>query len=128
MLLERRPGVFRLSVGNGATGFGGGNYRDFDVTDTNYTDLRLFTVRVNTSTIEFRINGVNKTLGSPVGGSMALSSFLATNPGNIAVQIASRQGSFIIAEDVGDLIVYDSLLSTTDRDTMESALMSYWGI
>jgi hypothetical protein len=128
LMLERRPAVIRPTIGNGASGFGSVNYRDPDVSDTDYTNLRLYTIRVNTSTFELRINGSNKTLGGGASGTMAVSSFLATNPGNLAVYIGSRQGTFRIAVDVGDVVVYDSLLSTTDRDTMESALIAYWGI
>lgn len=121
-----------ITIGDGASQSSNADLWVMSATSFNNTaTVRLYTVRINTSGMDFRVNGSTFTLGHSGATSMPYSNWLATAPGTWGVGVGRRfhsSGAYKMNDKCGEVLVSDQYLTGTDLTDAEAYLIAKWAL
>lgn len=120
----------QVTQGNFSGGGAGTDYAAFKWTLTQSSTVKVFTARVDTSTVTLRCNSVALSRSTD-GGTMSQANFASGSPTTMAVGVARRghsSGNYPKTGKVGPFIVVPSYMSDAEVAATEAWLTAKWGL
>lgn len=121
----------RVEYGNGSSYTGGSSLRSYTFSaGPAEPGLHLLVLRIDTSGVSVRRDGVELSLTADGGTSMPQGNFVAATPGTLNARIGGRVHSTVQASNgkQAERIVYAEYLADGDVEDVEAYLMAKWGI